>query len=222
MYRIAKRKKKKILDIVQVIKHYHIVDVFKRNQSSPIINNQIPGGVMSPQIGPASSKPINRWSLQTSQNGLAGLEVSEDETLVGGVDKSRHDPGPHSELLDRQDLTDGQTGDSVAEGDPRAQIRRVARRFLMDQHLDLGRGDAHEQIAIDHRQLRGQNTAVQVPRGDAEIHSQQPPQLRRASFNVHGFVRHFVLLAPAIHRKHTFQKIAGFSHNCSFGFVVLH
>lgn len=134
-----------------------------------------PAGVMSPQVGPASPKPVNRRRLQTGHDGPAGLKVAERETLVGRADESRHDSGPHAELLDREDLADGQTGDPVAEGDPRAQIRRVARRSLVDQRLDLGRGDADEEIAIDRRELRGEGGAVQVPHGDAKIHPQQSP-----------------------------------------------
>jgi len=125
---------------------------------------------MSSQIGPTSPKPVNRRNLQTGQDGSAGLKIAERETFVGDVDESRHDPGPHVELLDREDLADGQTGDPVTEGDPRAQIRRVARRSLVDQHLDLSRGDADEEIAIDRRELRGEGGAVQIPHGDAKVH----------------------------------------------------
>lgn len=122
---------------------------------------------MSAQVGPASTKPIDRRGLQTGQDGPARLEVAERVTLVGGVDEPRHNSGPHVELPDREDLADGEARDPVTEGDPRAQIRRVARRSLIDQRLDLGRGYAHEEVAIDHRQLRGQRGAVQVPHGDA-------------------------------------------------------
>lgn len=130
---------------------------------------------MSPQVGPTSPKPVNRRSLQTGHDRPAGLKIAECEAFVGGVDESRHDPGPHVELLDREDLADGQTGDPVAEGDPRAEIRRVARRSLVDQRLDLGRGDANEEIAVDRRELRGEGGAVDVPHGDAKIHPQQSP-----------------------------------------------
>lgn len=110
---------------------------------------------MSPQVRPTSPKPVNWRSLQTGQDRSAGLKIAECETLVGCIDESRHDPGSHVELLDREDLADGQTGDPVTEGDPRTYIRRVARGSLMDQHLDLSCGNANEEIAIDHRQLRG-------------------------------------------------------------------
>lgn len=130
---------------------------------------------MSPEVGPASPKPVNRRSLQTGHDRPAGLKIAERETFVGGVDEPRHDSGPHAELLDREDLADGQTGDPVAEGDPRAQIRSVARRSLMDQRLDLGRGNANEEIAIDRRELCGEGGAIQVPHGDAKIHPQQSP-----------------------------------------------
>lgn len=129
-----------------------------------------PAGVMSPQVGPAFPESVNRRGLQTGQDGPAGLKITECETLVGGVDKSRHDSGPHAELLDRENLADGQAGDAMAEGNPRAQIRRVARRSLMDQRLDLGRRDANEEIAVDGRELRGEGGAVQVPNGDAKVH----------------------------------------------------
>lgn len=58
----------------------------------------------------------------------------------------------------------------MAEGDPRAQVRCVARRSLIDQRLDLGRGDADEEIAIDQRELHGEDGAVQVPHGNAKVH----------------------------------------------------
>lgn len=126
--------------------------------------------MMSPQVGPAFPKPINRRSLQTGQDRPTGLKIAKHETFVSGVDESCHDSGSHVELLDREDLADGQTGDPVAEGDPRAQIRCVARRSLIDQRLDLGCGDADEEIAIDQRELRGESCAVQIPRSDAKVH----------------------------------------------------
>lgn len=61
---------------------------------------------MSSQIGPASSKSVNRRGLESGQDGPAGLKIAERETLVGGIDESRHDPGPHVKLLDREDLAD--------------------------------------------------------------------------------------------------------------------
>lgn len=115
---------------------------------------------MSPQVGPASPKPINRRSLETSQDRPTRLKIAEREAFLGGVDESRHDSGPHIELFNREDLADGQTGDPVAEGDPRGQIRRVARRSLIDQCLDLGRGNANEEIAIDRCELHGEGGAV--------------------------------------------------------------
>lgn len=96
------------------------------------INEWVPVGVMSPQVRPTSPKPINWRSLQTGQDRSAGLKIAEGETLLGCIDESRHDPGSHVQLLDCEDLADGQTGDSVTEGDPRAYIRRIARGFLMN------------------------------------------------------------------------------------------
>lgn len=125
---------------------------------------------MNSQVGPAFPEPVNRRGLQTGQDGSAGLKITERKTLVGSVDKSRYDPGPHVELLDRENLADGQAGDAMAEGDPRAQIRRVPRRSLIDQRLDLGRGDTNEEIAIDRCELRSEGSAVQVPDGYAKVH----------------------------------------------------
>lgn len=175
---------------------------------------------MSPQIGPASPEPVNRRGLESGQDWPAGLKIAERETLVSGVDESRHDPGPHVELLDREDLTDGQASDPMAEGDPRAQIRCVARRSLVDQRFDLGRGDADEEIAIDRRELRGESDAVQVPHGDAKVHPQQSPQLRRASVGV--LAHPSVVFARAIDGKHAVQETAGFSRDRSLpGIAVL-
>lgn len=110
---------------------------------------------MSSQIRPTSPKPVNWRSLQTRQDRSAGLKIAERETLVGCIDESRHDSGSHVELLDREDFTDSQTGNPVTEGDPCTYIWRVSRGSLMDQYFDLGCGNANEEIAIDHRQLRG-------------------------------------------------------------------
>lgn len=122
---------------------------------------------MSPQIGPAFPESVNRRSLKTGQDGSARLKVTQHEAFFRSIDEPRHDSGPHAELLDREDLADGQTGDPVTEGDPCTEIRRVARRSLIDQDLNLGGRDPHEEIAVDHRQLRRQSAAVQVPHGDA-------------------------------------------------------
>lgn len=176
---------------------------------------------MCSQVGPASAKPVNRRRLQTGQDGSARLKIAELEALLGRVDEPRHDPGSHVELLDREDLAGGQTGDPMAEGDPRAEIRRVPRRLLMDQHLDLGRGDANEEIAIDHRQLRGQRAAVQVPDGDAKIHSQQPSQLRRSTIDVRVLARLLVPLASAVYGEHAFQETAGFFGDRGFRVAAL-
>lgn len=109
------------------------------------------------------------------------MKISHGETLSGRVYEPRDDPSPEAQLSDRENLADSEAGDSVTVRYPRGQIGSVSGASLVDEDLDLLRGDSNEEVAIDQGELHGQSGAVHVPDGNSEIHSQQPSQLNRGA-----------------------------------------